>query len=106
MIFTPSADRSLSPTNIFATASIPTKWIFERSFLVLSITAAIFLVVFTLAGYTVLKFWWWRHGDGHEAAQVYRNQPEPAWTLLPVLIALVLFLETAQELRAEDSDQN
>jgi cytochrome c oxidase subunit 2 len=104
MIFTPSADRSLSPTRILAPASIPAKWIFDLSLLVLSITAAIFLAVFSLVACTVLKFRSWRNGDGLEAAQAYQNQPELAWTILPILIFVVLFLETSQELRTEAGD--
>ena len=104
MIFTPSADRSLSPTSIFAPASIPAKWIFDLSLLVLSITAAIFLAVFSLVACTVLKFKSWQNGDGLEAALANRNQPELTWTILPVLIFVVLFLETSQELRAEAGD--
>jgi cytochrome c oxidase subunit 2 len=106
VIFAPSVDRSLSPTNIFAPASTPVESIFELPLLVLSTTAAIFSVVFSLLAHAVLKFRRQRHGDGREPAQVYEgNQLDLAWTILPVLIVLVLFLATAQELRAETSNQ-
>jgi len=68
---------------------------------VLSITAAIFLVVFGLLAYCVVKFRSRRHDDGREPAQVYgSNQVELAWTVVPVLIVLVLFLATAQVITA------
>ena len=45
---TDSADPSMSPTNIFAPVSTPAKSIFGLSIFVLAVTAAIFVVVFTL----------------------------------------------------------
>jgi cytochrome c oxidase subunit 2 len=101
VIFAQSADRSLSPTNIFAPSSTPARSIFDLSILVLSVTAAIFLVVFSLLVYAVLKFRKRPHDDGREPAQVYgSNQVELAWTVVPVLIVLVLFLATAQVINA------
>jgi cytochrome c oxidase subunit 2 len=100
VIFAPSGDRSSSPTNIFASASTAAKSIFELFVLVLSITA-IFVVVLSLLAYTILKFRRRRHGDGCDPAQVYgSNQEELAWTILPVLIVLVLFLATGDPSRA------
>jgi cytochrome c oxidase subunit 2 len=101
VIFAQSADRSLSPTNIFAPASTPARSIFDLSILVLSITAVIFLAVFGLLAYCVVKFRIRRHDDGREPPQVYgSNQVELAWTVVPVLIVLVLFLATAQVITA------
>jgi cytochrome c oxidase subunit 2 len=100
VIFAPSEDRSLTPTKIFASASKPAKSIFKFFVLVFSITA-IFVVVLSLLAYSILKFRKRRHGDGRDPAQVYGgNQVELAWTILPVLIVLVLFLATGNPSRA------
>src|SRR5437868_14362945 len=60
----------LSPTNIFAPVSTPAQSIFDLSVFVLIVTAAIFVVVFSLLVYAVLKFRR-RASDGQEPAQVY-----------------------------------
>ena len=87
----------LSPTNIFAPVSTPAQSIFELSCLVLAVTAAIFVVVFSLLMYAVVKFRRRRANDGREPVQVYgSNQVELAWTVIPILIVLVLFLATAR----------
>jgi len=44
----------LSPTNIFAPVSTPAQSIFGLSIFVLAVTAAIFVVVFTLLAYSVV----------------------------------------------------
>lgn len=95
----------LSPTNIFAPDSTPARSIFRISAFVLEITGAIFVVVFSLLAYAVIKFRERKDDDGHEPAQVYgSNQMELAWTVLPVLIVVVLFLSTAQVIhRVQDA---
>jgi cytochrome c oxidase subunit 2 len=88
---------SLSPTNIFAPASTPANSIFGLSLFVLVITAAIFVIVVTLLTYAVVKFRKKSDDDGREPAQVYgSNQVEIAWTVIPILIVVVLFLATAR----------
>jgi cytochrome c oxidase subunit 2 len=88
---------SLSPTNIFAPASTPAQSIFDLSLFVLEVTAAVFLVVFTLLTYAVAKFRARSAADGREPAQVYGStQLELAWTVVPVLIVVVLFLAAAR----------
>jgi cytochrome c oxidase subunit 2 len=68
---------------------------------VLVITAAIFVVVFALLVYSVVKFRRRRDDDGREPPQVYgSNQVELAWTVIPVLIVVTLFLATAQVITA------
>jgi cytochrome c oxidase subunit 2 len=68
---------------------------------VLSITAAIFVVVFALLAYSVVKFRRRPDDDGREPAPVYgSNQVELAWTVIPVLIVVTLFLATAQVITA------
>jgi cytochrome c oxidase subunit 2 len=86
-----------SPTNIFAPASTPARSIFGLSLFVLAVTGAIFLVVFTLLLYSVVKFRKRRSDDGREPPQVYgSNQVEIAWTVIPVLIVVALFMATAR----------
>jgi cytochrome c oxidase subunit 2 len=90
-----------SPTNIFTPASTSAKSIAHLSLFVLAITGIIFAVVFTLLVYCVIKFRA-RSGDaGREPAQVYGStQIELAWTIIPILIVVVLFLATARVIHA------
>jgi cytochrome c oxidase subunit 2 len=84
-------------TNIFQPQSTPAHSIFHLSMLVLAITGAIFAVVFSLLAYSVAKFRKRVDDDGREPPQVYgSNQVELAWTVIPILIVLVLFLATAR----------
>ncbi len=46
----------LSPTNIFAPVSTPAQSIFDLSLFVREVTAAVFVVVFSLLAYAVVKF--------------------------------------------------
>lgn len=86
-----------SPTNIFAPASTPAKSIFGLSLFVLVITGAIFVVVGSLLTYAVVKFRKRKDDDSREPAQVYgSNQVEIAWTVIPVIIVVVLFMATAR----------
>src|SRR5579862_8312495 len=88
---------ALSPTNIFAPVSTPAQSIFDLSVFVLIVTAAIFLVVFSLLAYVVVKFRKRGTSDEHEPAQVYGStQVELAWTVIPTLIVVVLFLAAAR----------
>jgi cytochrome c oxidase subunit II len=87
----------MSPTNIFAPVSTPAHSIFGLSLFVLVVTAAIFVVVFTLLAYSVVKFRSRTSDDGREPPQVYgSNQVEIAWTVIPVLIVVALFMATAR----------
>jgi cytochrome c oxidase subunit 2 len=91
------AHPSLSPTNIFAPASTPAQSIFDLSLFVLEVTAAIFLVVFSLLVYVVVKFRKSAANNGREPAQVYGStQLELAWTVIPILIVVTLFLAAAR----------
>jgi len=68
---------------------------------VLAITGAIFAVVFTLLVYSVVKFRATAVNADREPAQVYGStQIELAWTIIPVLIVVVLFLATARVIHA------
>jgi len=87
----------LSPTNIFAPVSTPAQSIFDLSLFVLEVTGAIFVVVFSLLLYAVVKFRRKRTTEGREPAQVYGStQLELAWTVIPVLIVVILFLASAR----------
>ena len=95
--FAETARPFLSPTNIFAPVSTPAQSIFDLSVFVLEVTALIFVLVFGLLVYAVVKFRKRRTGDGQEPAQVYgSSQLELAWTVIPVLIVVVLFLASAR----------
>jgi len=88
---------ALSPTNIFAPVSTPADSIFGLSRFVLAVTAAIFTVVFAGLLYAVVKFRRRSNDDGREPPQVYgSNQVELAWTVIPILIVVALFLAAAR----------
>src|SRR6202021_546871 len=73
--------------NIFKPDSTPADSIFRLSKLVLTITAVVFLVVFSLIAYATVKFRRRGNDDGSEPPQVYgSNQVELAWTVIPGLI--------------------
>src|SRR5258708_26356059 len=86
----------MSPTSIFAPASTPAEAVAGLSFFVLGVTGAIFAVVCGLLVYTLVRFRR-THDDGREPAQAYgSNQVEIAWTAIPMLIVVVLFLATSR----------
>src|SRR6266853_1975915 len=87
----------MSPTSIFAPASTPADSIFGLSIFVLLNVAAIFIVVFALLSYVVVRFRNKRNDAQQEPAQIYGStQVELAWTVIPVLIVLALFLASAR----------
>ena len=93
--------------SIFEPHSTPAESIRHLSFFVLSITSLIFLVVFGLLSYAIVKFRSRGADGGHEPAQVYGStQIELAWTIIPILIVVVLFLATARVIHAiQDAPQ-
>jgi cytochrome c oxidase subunit II len=87
----------MSPTTIFAPASTPAAAIYGLSTLVIGVTALIFVCVSALLAYAVFRFRKRPDDDGSEPAQVYgSNQVEIAWTVVPILIVVVLFLASAR----------
>lgn len=100
-------DPSNGLTNIFAPESTPAKSILDLSLFVLVITGIIFSVVFTLLVYSIVKFRGRAVDAGREPAQVYGStQIELAWTIIPILIVVVLFLATARTIHAvQDAPQ-
>jgi cytochrome c oxidase subunit II len=88
---------SVQTPNIFAPTSTPAFAIRELSWFVLGICAVIFLVVAGLLTYSVIRFRRRPGAESREPPQVYgSNQIELAWTIVPVLIVVVLFLATAR----------
>jgi cytochrome c oxidase subunit 2 len=94
-------------TNIFAPESTPARLIFDLSTFVLSITGLIFLVVSALLVYAIVKFRARAADADREPAQVYGStQIELAWTIIPILTVVVLFVATARVIHAiEDAPQ-
>src|SRR5258705_3651659 len=87
----------MSPTSIFAPASIPAEEIFGLSLFVLAVTACIFVVVCSLLVYAVVTFRKRSDDDGQEPPQVYgSNQVELVGTIIPIPVVVVLFLATAR----------
>jgi cytochrome c oxidase subunit 2 len=83
--------------SIFKPQSTPADSIFRLSLLILTVTGLIFSIVFSLIVYSLVKYRRRNADDGREPPQVYgSNQIELAWTVIPVLIVLVLFLTTAR----------
>jgi len=83
--------------SIFAPASTPAGQIQSLSWFVLEITGSIFVVVGGLLTFVVIRFRARDTDDNREPAQIYgSNQVELAWTVIPVLIVVVLFLTTAR----------
>ncbi|HTX42478.1 MAG TPA: cytochrome c oxidase subunit II [Acidobacteriaceae bacterium] len=83
--------------SIFAPASTPAKSIFGLSMFVLSITGGIFVVVGGLLAFALIRFRERKDDDESEPPQIYGSvQVELAWTVVPILIVVVLFLTTAR----------
>lgn len=94
-------DPTPNATNIFAPASTPAKSIAHLSVFVLVITGIIFAIVFALIVYCLVKFRERTTDAGREPAQVYGStQIELAWTIIPILIVVVLFLASARVIHA------
>jgi cytochrome c oxidase subunit 2 len=87
----------MSPTNIFAPASTPAESIFGLSMFVLATVAMVFVFVFALLVYVAIRFRNRSLDDRSEPAQVYGStQVELAWTVIPVLIVIALFLASVR----------
>src|SRR5262249_62296193 len=98
--FAKSTAQISNSTNIFAPSSTPADLINKLSLLVLAVTGAIFVVVFSMLVYAAVKYRG-RPGDNREPPQIYgSDQVELAWTVLPVLIVMVLFISSARVVHA------
>jgi cytochrome c oxidase subunit 2 len=92
-----SADPNSTSTNIFAPNSTPADEIFGLSMFVLVVTGTIFAIVFGLLLYAAIKFRKRANDDLREPLQIYgSDQLEMAWTVIPVLIVIVLFMTSAR----------
>jgi cytochrome c oxidase subunit 2 len=79
----------------------PALMIHGLSLFVIQITAAIFIVVAALWLYVVVRYRQRDPSDDSEPPQIYGStQIELAWTVIPILIVVVLFLTTARILFA------
>ena len=89
---------AVAPTpSMFAPVSTPAFAIREVSYLVLAIAMFIFIVVAGLTVYAIVRFRRRPDDDGREPPQVYGStQIELAWTVVPFLIVIVLFLTTTR----------
>src|SRR6201994_1409512 len=80
-----------------APASTPAHQIYDLSLFVIAITGGIFLVVGGLLVIALYRFRARKNDPLTEPAQIYGStQVELAWTVIPVLIVVVLFLTTAR----------
>ena len=87
--------------SIFDPHSPNAKSLYQLSTFVLAITGIIFVVVFSLLAYVIVKFRDRTIDAWREPAQVYGStQIELAWTVIPILIVVVLFLTTARVIHA------
>jgi cytochrome c oxidase subunit 2 len=87
--------------SIFQPHSTPADSIVHLSYFVLAVTGLIFLFVFGLLTYVIVKFRNTPSDDKREPPQVYGStQIELAWTVIPILIVVVLFLATARVIHA------
>jgi cytochrome c oxidase subunit II len=92
-----AAGERISTPSIFAPVSTPALAIREVGFFVLGLAAVIFVVVAGLTVYAIVRY---RRRPGEperEPPQVYGSaRIELAWTVVPFLIVIVLFLVTAR----------
>src|SRR5215831_10021204 len=90
-----AANRQIARGGVFSPTSTPANSIATVAWFVLAVSAAIFVIVFGLLAYSVVRFRARATDEPREPAQLYgSNQIEFAWTTLPVLIVFVLVLTT------------
>jgi cytochrome c oxidase subunit 2 len=91
------AEGPLGSPNIFAPDSTPANSIVDLSWFVLAITGGIFVTVGGLLVWALVRYRARPTDDESEPAQIYGStQVEIAWTVIPILIVVVLFLTTAR----------
>jgi len=100
------ASEPSSTPSIFNPDSTPAHDIHHLALFVMAICLAIFLVVFSLIVYAAVKYRKRSTDNGHEPPQIYgSNQVELAWTVIPILIVVVLFLAAARVIHAVEDAQ-
>ena len=91
------ADQPQSVPSAAAPASTPALEIYDLSRFVLAITGGIFIVVGCLLAYAIITYRSRKADPESEPPQIYGStQIELAWTVIPILIVVVLFLTTAR----------
>jgi cytochrome c oxidase subunit 2 len=92
-----AADGGVSRPSMFAPVSTPAFAIRELAFFALGVTAVIFLIVAGLTVYAIVRFRRRPAEPEREPPQVYGStRIELAWTVVPFLVVVVLFLVTAR----------
>src|SRR6266568_4903315 len=92
-----AATEAVSTPSMFAPVSTPAFAIRDLSFLVLAIVTFIFVVVAGVTVYAILRYRRRPGDDDRDPPQVYGStQIELAWTVVPFLIVIILFLVTAR----------
>ncbi len=95
-----------STPSLLNPASTPAHDIYHLSLFVMAICLGIFVVVFSLIVYAAVKYRKRPTDDNHEPPQIYgSNQVELAWTVIPILIVVVLFLAAARVIHAVEDAQ-
>jgi cytochrome c oxidase subunit II len=95
--FAAGTTRLSHPINIFAPSSTPGIEIDHLLRFVFAITGSIFVFVAGLLSLAILRYRARKTDSPSEPPQIYgSNHIELAWTVLPVLIVVVLFLSTAR----------
>lgn len=91
------AESRFASSNSFIPESTPAHEIYYLALFALTVTGCIFVVVGSLLFYAVFKYRARKTDPEHEPAQVYGSaQVELAWTVIPIIIIVVLFLTTAR----------
>jgi cytochrome c oxidase subunit II len=91
------AQGQIDSANSFMPESTPAREIYYLALFALTVTGCIFVVVAGLLFYAVFKYRARKSDPEHEPAQVYGSvQVELAWTVIPIIIVVVLFLTTAR----------
>jgi len=84
-------------SNTFLPETTPARDIYYLALFALTITGCLFVVVGSLIFYAAFKYRARKGDPENEPAQVYGSaQVELAWTIIPVIIIVVLFLTTAR----------
>jgi cytochrome c oxidase subunit II len=96
-----AANIGVDAHSIFEPRSGSAQMLYSMSLFMFAITGAIFVVVGGLWLYVIVRFRETRGDETYEPPQVYGGtQIELAWTVVPILIVVVLFLTTARILFA------
>ncbi|HUB17106.1 MAG TPA: cytochrome c oxidase subunit II [Acidobacteriaceae bacterium] len=91
------AEGPLGSPSIFAPSSTPARTILDLSWFVIAITGGIFVTVGGLLAWALIRYRARKDDELSEPPQIYGStQVEMAWTVIPILIVVVLFLTTTR----------